>query len=174
MLARRSGRIVNVSSIGGRVTFPFFGAYHASKYAVEALSDCLRMEAAPLGVSVSLVEPGPIRSGFSNRSVAVVENVARPDSPWASVYARASEVQAASDSIAFDPIHTSRAIERAATARWPRARYVVPGILAPVVAIMRWLPTRLFDFILRRAGGLTAKKLAAPPATVKAIEGRAS
>ena len=68
MLARGRGWIVNVSSIGGRVTFPFFGAYHGSKYALEAMSDALRAELHPFGVHVAVVEPGPIRSQFSERA----------------------------------------------------------------------------------------------------------
>src|SRR5581483_8852978 len=68
MRERRSGRIINVGSVAGRVTFPLFGAYHASKYAVEALSDALRNELAPFGLHVSIIEPGPIRSEFLGRS----------------------------------------------------------------------------------------------------------
>ena len=68
MLERGAGRVVNVSSIGGRVTFPMMAAYHASKYALEALSDGLRNELAPFGVKVVLVEPGPIQTGFTKRS----------------------------------------------------------------------------------------------------------
>ncbi len=164
MIARRSGRLVNLSSIGGRITMPLFGAYHASKYAVEALSDSLRMELAPLGIDVALVEPGPIKSEFSNRSVEVLGNVRHGGSPWAAVYARAEAVQAMSDRGAFDPIHTSRAIAHAATARRPRTRYVVPGRLAPVLALLRWLPTRFVDFVMRRAIGLTRARLNAAPA----------
>jgi short-subunit dehydrogenase len=173
MLARRAGRIVNLSSIGGRITMPFFGAYHASKYAVEALSDSLRLELVPFGVDVSIVEPGPIRSEFSNRSVEVINKVSRPDSPWAAVYARAEEVQAMSDRNAFDPIHTSRAIEKAATARRPRVRYVVPGRLAPVLALLRALPARLVDALMRRAIGMTPRRLA-QTSTVPPVDGERS
>ena len=65
MLARGRGWILNVSSVGGRVTFPFFGAYHASKYALEALSDALRAELRGFGVHVAIIEPGPIESRSS-------------------------------------------------------------------------------------------------------------
>ncbi|MFJ5840492.1 SDR family NAD(P)-dependent oxidoreductase [Streptomyces shenzhenensis] len=64
----RKGRIVNVSSIGGRLTFPFQGAYQASKFAVEALSDVLRFEVAPFGIQVSVVEPGPVSTRFLERA----------------------------------------------------------------------------------------------------------
>src|SRR6185312_15795275 len=62
MRARGEGRVINVGSMGGRVTFPFMGAYNATKYAVESLSDALRMELAPFGVRVALIEPGAIHS----------------------------------------------------------------------------------------------------------------
>jgi short-subunit dehydrogenase len=69
MRDRRAGRIINVSSVGGRMTFPLMGAYHASKYALEALSDALRLELLPMGVHVSLIEPGPIRTEFNDRAM---------------------------------------------------------------------------------------------------------
>src|SRR5262249_40896828 len=70
MLARGAGRVVNVSSVSGRVPAPVLGAYHASKYALEALSDALRMELAPFGVRVVIVEPGATKSEFASRAMS--------------------------------------------------------------------------------------------------------
>src|SRR3569833_786325 len=70
MLARGAGRVINVSSVSGRIPAPILGAYHASKYALEALSDALRMELAPFGVRVSVIEPGTIRTEFASRAMA--------------------------------------------------------------------------------------------------------
>src|SRR5215207_4048836 len=70
MREQRAGRIVNISSMGGRLVFPGGGAYHATKYAVEALSDALRFEVAGFGVKVVIVEPGLITTNFDNAAVA--------------------------------------------------------------------------------------------------------
>lgn len=172
--ARGAARIVNVSSIGGRLTMPFFGAYNATKYAVESLSDALRMELLPFGIDVSLVEPGPIRSDFAARAMESVSAHASPDSPYAPVYARADEINTQTESMAVGPEHTSRAIAHAALARRPRARYVVPGRLALMIGLVGMLPTRLVDWVLRQSMGLTAKKLLGAPgqAVSRALAGK--
>ena len=76
MRAQGWGRVVNIGSMGGRFTFPGGGFYHASKHAVEAISDALRLEVAPFGVRVSLVQPGTVRSGFGDRAVATIDEPA--------------------------------------------------------------------------------------------------
>ena len=159
MMQRRAGRIINISSIGGRITFPMFGAYHGSKYAVEALSDCLRMELRPFGIRVSLVEPGPIATEFANRSMAEVSKYKNQgtESPYGPVYARADRLKELSDKQAAHPIKVSRAIERAAFGRWPSARYVVPFSSAVMLWVLSRLPTSWRDAMMRRFVGLTAK-----------------
>jgi NAD(P)-dependent dehydrogenase (short-subunit alcohol dehydrogenase family) len=155
-------RILNVSSIGGRVTFPLFGAYHASKYAVEAMSDALRNELAPLGIDVILIEPGPIRSEFSARSRASIERVRTEESVYAPIYARADAIQARSDAQSFGPEIVSRAMERAITTRRPRARYLAPARTLALIALFKLLPTRWIDRLLRAVLGLTPARLALP------------
>ena len=166
MLARGRGWIVNVSSVGGRVTFPFFGAYHASKYALEALSDALRAELRSFGVHVALVEPGPIRSEFSERafgSLPATQDV----SPYAASYARAGGIRSASDRASFGPAHVARAVEKAIGSRWPRARYVAPWFLAIPLALLPLVPTWLTDALFRRVFGL--HKRSASPALPAAV-----
>ena len=80
MRAQRWGKIVNVSSMGGRLTFPGGGAYHATKYAVEALSDALRFEVRGFGVDVILIEPGLIRTRFGETAVEGIEDAG--DGPY--------------------------------------------------------------------------------------------
>lgn len=162
MRARGRGRIINVSSIGGRMTIPFFGAYNGTKHAVESLSDAMRCELRPFGIDVSIIEPGGIRTNFAKTTVETASGYRRADSPYATAYARYVALAKRSDDFAPGPLVIARAIERAATARRPRARYVAPffgGRL--LLALVRALPTRLLDWLFAQALGLTKKKLAA-------------
>src|SRR6266704_1470144 len=77
------GRIVNLSSMGGRLTLPGGAFYHATKYAVEALSDALRFEVKPFGIDVVVIEPGPIRTRFGDTAIASIGSGTRDDSPYA-------------------------------------------------------------------------------------------
>lgn len=169
-LKANRGRLVNVSSVGGRVTFPMFGAYHASKYAVEALSDALRNELAPFGVGVAIVEPGPIKTEFGDRAVASVRTLADAASPYAPIYARVDEIKAFTDKQEASPVVVSRAIEKAITSRRPRPRYVVPFTSQLMVLFARILPASWLDLLVRQIGGLTPRglKLAERPALLGA------
>jgi short-subunit dehydrogenase len=159
MLDRGEGRVLNVSSVSGRMPAPLLGAYHASKYALEALSDALRMELAPLGVRVVLIEPGTIRSEFAARTMGEVEAARGPATRYAAVYERAAAMQARFAQVAADPIHVTRAIVRAVEARRPAARYVAPRRFLALIALVRLLPTCLVDAAMRRGFGLTAANL---------------
>jgi short-subunit dehydrogenase len=156
MLARGRGWIVNVSSIGGRVTFPFFGAYHASKYALEALSDALRAELRPFGVHVAVVEPGPIESRFSERAFGSLPE-GQGGSPYAATYAIAGSIRTVSDKASFGPEHVASAVRRAIGSRWPRARYVSPWFLALPLALLPFIPTRVLDAVFRRVFRLRSR-----------------
>jgi short-subunit dehydrogenase len=159
MRARGSGRILNVGSIAGRLTFPLFGAYHASKYAVEALSDALRNELAPFGIQVVIIEPGPIQSEFADRTVRSVVERRNDSSPFAPIFARVDEFKRRSNAAAAGPEKVARAVEHAITARRPHARYVVPFTSRLLVWAFPLLPTRVADAILRQIAGLTPRKL---------------
>jgi short-subunit dehydrogenase len=162
MRERGSGRVINVSSLGGLYTLPFFGVYNSTKFAVESLSDGLRMELAPFGVHVSLVEPGVIETGFTDRSMKEAEKTRSPRSPYAPILNRAEELRKMSDMTAVGPACISRAIEQAATSRWPRARYVAPLRSQLMVGFLRAMPTRWADFVMRNVVGLTRRRLALP------------
>jgi len=161
MRARGSGRVINVGSIGGRFTFPLMGAYNATKYAVESLSDALRNELAPFGVDVSIVEPGPIKTEFNDRAIETIDAERGASSPYAPVMAQAEKFRDRFESQAAGPEVTTRAIVHAATARRPRIRYVVPRAAAMLLTILAILPTRLVDAGMRAIAGLTRKKLLA-------------
>lgn len=162
MMARGAGRVLNVSSVSGRIPAPLLGAYHASKYALEALSDALRMELRSFGVDVVLIEPGTIRTEFAGRTLAEAAELRRADSPYGTVYERAGQMEARFDRVAADPAHVTRAIVRAIEARRPRARYVAPRRFLGLIALTKLLPTCLLDAAMRRAFGLTRAQLRAP------------
>ncbi|WP_406369516.1 oxidoreductase [Streptomyces sp. NBC_00647] len=146
------GRIVNVGSMGGRIVFPVGGYYHASKYAVEALSDALRFEVAPFGVKVSLIEPGLIRTSFGDTAADTLAESAAPTGPYAALNAAAEQQMARSyDSKALSapPETVAEVIERAVTAAHPKARYVVTPAAKALIHIRRLLGARVFDAYLR-------------------------
>ncbi len=161
MRTRGEGRIVTVGSIGGRVTFPLMGAYNSTKYAVESLSDALRVELAPFGIRVSLVEPGPIRTEFNDRAMETIDTSKLDSSPYAPVVAQAERFRAKFEAQAAGPEVTTRAIVHAALSRRPRVRYVVPFSASLVLSVLGTLPTRLVDAIFRAVAGLDRKKLGA-------------
>jgi NAD(P)-dependent dehydrogenase (short-subunit alcohol dehydrogenase family) len=158
-LRRARGRIVNVTSVGGRVGTPFMGAYHASKFGFEGISDALRRELAGVGVQVSAIEPGSIATGIWDRGREEAEALIAAMSPEAA-QAYGADVGAALGMAArtgergTDPDRVARVVERALTARRPRARYVVGADARAMILAQAVLPTRAFDRLLRHAIGL--------------------
>ncbi|HUJ63125.1 MAG TPA: SDR family oxidoreductase [Kofleriaceae bacterium] len=159
MIARGRGRIVNVSSVSGRIPAPVLGAYHASKYALEALSDALRMELAPLGIQVVIVEPGTIRTEFAARTLAEAVRARHPGSRYAAVYERASAIEARFGALAGGTAPVVAAIRKALTRRRPSARYVAPRTFLLAIALVRLVPTCWYDAVMRRVFGLTRAQL---------------
>ena len=148
------GTIVNVSSVAGRVSTPLLGAYCASKFALEALSDSLRVEARPFGVKVVTVEPGSTHTRFQERAVRESASVlARPDSVYAGLYkeAFASYTSSVFGASAED---VGRRIAHIASKRRPAARYRVKWYDTLAVAFTRVLPARAIDFALAKWIGL--------------------
>ena len=162
MRRRGSGLIVNVSSVVGRLVLPFQGGYCATKHAVEGLSDALRMELAPFGVRVTLIEPGPIRTSFATTSTASAARYRGADSPYAPAIARYEAEVKRWDLRAPGPEVVARKIARVAGRRRPRARYVVPGRFAAAIWAVRLTPKRLTDALFRRGVGLTPQVLSGP------------
>lgn len=160
MRARRSGHIVNLSSIFGRFAVPGAGYYDATKHALEAISDALRLEVAPFGIQVVLVQPGPVRT-----RLAAASQVRRPgleEGPYADFHRTlaASTSRAYDDSAkppsgdtaarrAIDPDDVARTIERALTARQARSRYPVGSLARTLLLLRRWLPSDAFDAFVR-------------------------
>jgi NAD(P)-dependent dehydrogenase (short-subunit alcohol dehydrogenase family) len=143
------GRIINVSSVAGRVTMPGAGAYAASKYAIEAISDALRFAVRGFGVDVIVIEPGPIRSEFTataNAGLAAVD--AGPYGDYHAAVAK-SDAEADESFIAGRPEHVARTIERAITAGRPHPRYRVTPIARVLPKVRSALGDRGFDAFLR-------------------------
>jgi NADP-dependent 3-hydroxy acid dehydrogenase YdfG len=157
MRERGQGRVVNVGSIMGRVAMPLLGAYNASKHAVAAVTEALRMELAPFGITVVLVEPGAVRTGFAARALAGLAPYRDPGSPYAAILAGTDAAWARVYRLAPGPASAGRAIARAATADHPAPRYVVPARNRLVVAALTVLPTAAADAAKRRIMGLPGR-----------------
>jgi NAD(P)-dependent dehydrogenase (short-subunit alcohol dehydrogenase family) len=146
------GKVVNVSSMGGRLTLPGGGVYHATKHAVEALSDALRFEVRGFGIDVIVIEPGVIKTRFGDVNVESID-LGDPDGPYAEFNRGVARVVAGAYAPKARGMGTSdgvaRVIERAISARRPRTRYVYPAMGKALIAARRLLPDRGFDLLLR-------------------------
>lgn len=157
MRAKKAGRIVNISSIGGRVTLPLGSWYHASKHALEGLSDCLRMETRDFGIHVSVVQPGGTESEWAS---ITADNLLKTSGSGA--YAPMAKGMAAmlkretSNALPQVPADAIAVlIQLAIESPRPKSRYVGPGNARLLLAARRWLPDRVWDsVILRMAKGM--------------------
>jgi NAD(P)-dependent dehydrogenase (short-subunit alcohol dehydrogenase family) len=152
MRAQRRGTVVNITSIGGKMHEPMGSWYHATKFAVEGLSDCLRMELAPFGVHVVVIEPGAIRtewSGIARQSLL--------DRSGHTAYGSQAEAHARmlasgdTSSLASPPDVVATTIARALRARRPRTRYATGGGARTILLLRRLLSDRGFDAFMRFA-----------------------
>ena len=153
MRRARSGRIVNMSSMGGRVTFPVGGYYHATKHAVEALSDALRIEVRPFGIDVVIIEPGLIRTRFSEGVLTSDAVVAQEHSPYAGLLTSSASATTGSYSnpmATAGPESVARVVLRAVEARRPRTRYVVTPAARAMITARRLGGDRMWDRLVRQ------------------------
>jgi short-subunit dehydrogenase len=148
------GRIVNVSSMGGKIVFPGGGYYHATKHAVEAISDALRYEVAGFGVKVVVIEPGLIKTQFGETSVASVDANAAGDD----VYAEFNKGVADATAGAYDgmagklgggPETVARAIQKAVESKRPKTRYRVTASAKVLMTQRRLVSDRIWDRAMR-------------------------
>ena len=156
------GRVVNIGSMGGRITFPAGGYYHATKYAVEAISDALRVEVAPFGVDVVLVEPGMIRTGFGEVAAATLaggETPAAGGGPYDALRANADRVMAEGyrGPFAASPEKVAAVVRRAVEARRPRSRYLITPAARAMVHLRRLGGDRAWDAFVRRQFSVPAR-----------------
>jgi NAD(P)-dependent dehydrogenase (short-subunit alcohol dehydrogenase family) len=171
MREQREGRIINISSMGGRIHLPLCGWYHATKFAVEGFSDTLRMELAPFGIRVVVIEPGAIDTEWHG---VAGDNLIATSAQGAYGGQAAALVKVLSaGGLASRPEVIGDAIVRAAEARRPRTRYRI-GLGAKPVLLARWaLPDKTFDRMVRLVLGVGSRIAGSPP-VVKMSAGRAS
>jgi NAD(P)-dependent dehydrogenase (short-subunit alcohol dehydrogenase family) len=145
MRARGAGAIVNISSVAGRVAVPVAGAYHSSKWALEALSETLRYELRPFGIRVAIVEPGPFRTALHDKEVRPAD-FGRPDSPYRPLV---EEYQRRSHAMKRrDPDAVVDVILRAATSARPRLRWAVGPTSLSGTLLRRLTPDALYELVL--------------------------
>lgn len=159
MRAQGAGRIVNISSMGANFTFPGGGYYHATKYALEAISDALRFEVAGFGIKVVVIQPGLIRTSFGERAVAQLDEAtdAATDGggPYAGFSAKVAQAtrdvyeEGAMAKLGAGPEAVAKVIEKALDAERPKARYRVTASAHAMVALRAVTPDRGWDAIMR-------------------------
>ena len=150
MRANRFGKIINISSVGGKIYFPLGGWYHATKHALEGWSDCLRTEVRQFGIDVVIVEPGAIGTEFND--VFVGPMLERSGSgPYSEIahglanYARDMEERPNGSS---PPSVIADTIVKALAARRPRTRYAAGKLAKPILLVRRWVSDRVFDRLI--------------------------
>lgn len=152
MRDKKDGRIINVSSAGGRVTTYLGGWYHASKYALETLSDSLRMELKEFGIKVCIIEPGGVKS---NWGIITADNLlnAGKNSPYEEICTKVSKIYRSlyggNSKLMTKPEIVAKKISYAVNRKHPKTRYLF-GFGAKPMVFMHWiLPNKLFDFIMK-------------------------
>jgi NAD(P)-dependent dehydrogenase (short-subunit alcohol dehydrogenase family) len=149
------GRVVNISSVGGKIAMATYGPYAGTKFALEAVSDSLRRELAPTGVQVVVVEPGAVRTEMPGRAIATANELAATMTPEQNerygALLHAINAQTAAHTASCLPADAAaKVIAKAVTARKPRTRYTV-GRDAAMIRLVRCLPDRTLDRILAAA-----------------------
>ena len=154
-LIRSEGRVINISSVGGKVAMATYGPYAGTKFALEAVSDSLRREVAPFGVKVVVIEPGAVRTKIAGRAIATAHRVAstmtreQKDRYGRLVEAITAQAASAMES-GLSADAAAKVIAKAVTARKPRTRYTI-GREAALLPLLSTLPDRLLDCVLAAA-----------------------
>ncbi|MEI7232657.1 oxidoreductase [Pectobacterium carotovorum] len=156
MRAQRSGTVINITSMGGKIYTPLGAWYHGTKFALEAISDCLRLEVEPFGVDVVVIEPGGIKTEWADIAAAKLLDVSGHG-------AYAKQAEAMADSMVGDssrkrqssPQVIADTIAQAVNARRPKTRYAVGFGAKPMICLRRLLSDRLFDRFMRMATGIS-------------------
>ena len=154
MREQHSGTVVNISSMGGKIHTPLGGWYHGTKFAVEALSDCLRLELKPFGIDVVVIEPGGIKTEWGQIAADHLLDVSGSGAYADQATAMAKSLGADAKRPRSAPTVIADAIAKALTARRPKTRYAVGFGAKPLITARRVLPDRAFDTLIARATGM--------------------
>ena len=150
MRKNRYGKIVNISSMGGKIWTKFGGWYHATKYAVEGLSDCLRMELKPFGIDVIVVEPGGIKTDWG---IIAAENLKKTSAngAYAEMANKAADgmIKNYSGNMLSKPELIAKTVHKAVTKRRPRTRYLIGFGAKPMVWTHKIFGDRVFDWVIK-------------------------
>ncbi|HJZ68226.1 MAG TPA: SDR family NAD(P)-dependent oxidoreductase [Blastocatellia bacterium] len=157
MRKQRSGRIINVSSVAGRIARPLSSAYDATKHALEAISDGMRGELSPFGIKVVVIQPGFIVTEFLDVANENVRDITEHAGPYAPFFDGLAEGFKRVRKMAGRPEDIAEVIVKALCSNNPRARYAAPGHARLALTLKRWLPASLFDYILSRQSGVPEK-----------------
>ncbi|WP_327010459.1 SDR family oxidoreductase [Dactylosporangium sp. NBC_01737] len=149
-LLRSKGRVINISSIGGRIAMPTYGAYAGAKFALEAVSDALRREVAPLGVQVVVIEPGGVRTEMAGRGIATANQLAAQMTPeqderYGGLVHAINTLMATGTASGVTADAAARIIAKAVTNRRPRTRYTIGRDAALLIGLARVLSDRTLD-----------------------------
>lgn len=149
MRRNKYGKIVNISSIGGKMATPFGGWYHASKFALEGLSDSLRNEVKPFGIDVIVIEPGGIKSEWSDIAYTNLKKVSQNSAYNETIKALANAFEGSSDK-APGPELIANLIKKAVEARKPKTRYVAGYMAKPALFMRKILSDKMMDRMIMR------------------------
>jgi len=155
MRKQKSGRIINISSMGGKIYTPLGAWYHATKHAIEGFSDCLRIEVEPFGINVSIIEPGAIRTNFGE----VVGKQLTKYIEKGSAYKQQIEPfiklmnSPRMQTMGTDAKFLAKVFLKAATEKKPKRRYVKGQMAKPMLFIRKWFGDAAFELLLKRSFG---------------------
>ena len=153
MRSHKSGTIINITSMGGKIYTPFGAWYHATKFALESFSDVLRLETKPFGINVVIIEPGAIRTEFNGIAADhLIETSGK--GAYADKAAKvAKSARAENTATTSPPEVVARTLVKAATARRPKTRYAVGFGAKPLIFTRSILPDRAYDAMILRVSG---------------------
>jgi short-subunit dehydrogenase len=147
MREQKSGRIVNISSMGGKMYTPFGAWYHATKYALEGWSDCLRIEVKQFGIDVAIVEPGGIQTEWGDIAMDKLNKVSG-NGPYADMVKKVI-ASSGNSKDKLTPVDVlGKEIAKAASEKNPKTRYLKGYLAKPLVRMRKWLGDRIFDKLL--------------------------
>lgn len=152
-LLRSKGRVINISSVGGKIAMATYGAYAGAKFALEAVSDALRREVAPLGVQVVVVEPGGVRTEMAARGVVTANQLAAQMTPeqderYGGLVQATNKLMASGTAAGLTADAAAKVIAKAVTARRPRPRYTIGRDAALLTRLTRILSDRTLDRVI--------------------------